>query len=64
MAAVVSSNPLEPTLFFVEAFKNLDVSFVLKYQICVQNEKPERGHYLPLLGKHNWDLIQLSDAVL
>ena len=33
--------PLEVTLFFVEAFKTLDVNFVQKCQICVANEKPK-----------------------
>ena len=38
MVAVVSSNPIEGGFFLL--FKTLDVNFVQKCQICVENEKP------------------------
>ena len=40
MVAVVSSNPTGGN-FFLLFFKTLDVNFVQKCQICVENEKPD-----------------------
>ena len=39
MVAAVSSNPTGGSFFLL--FKTLDVNFVQKCQICVENEKPE-----------------------
>ena len=38
---VVSSNPTGGN-FFLKLFETLDVTFVQKCQICVENEKPAR----------------------
>ena len=40
MVAVVSSNPTGGNFFFL-LFKTLNVNFVQKCQICVENEKPD-----------------------
>ena len=40
MVAVVSSNPTGGSFFFL-LFKTIDVNFVQKCQICVENEKPD-----------------------
>ena len=42
MVAVVSSNPTEE-LFLL--FKTLDVNFVQKCPICVENEKPDSSYF-------------------